>query len=494
MGASLSTNVANIVTSAVATASSQIIQNTKLSQDQSQIISVKDVGGDVNISGNKFSQKAVINLEAVLAALATSEVRQIIVREMAQQTKSLISGLNLAQFANASNTLNTLVDAEVKVLNTIYQTCLTQGRQFQEITVERVAGNVFIQNNVFDQVYNVFQKCVQSTVLNNKTIQDALEKVAQTASSSAYGLSEWAIVAGIAALIGVPVVGAVVGGVVVLKYIFPLVLIAGLVLIVVYFWQTTTEMQLSGYSSTISKTPACMFLPSNPKIDSKFITQKEAADACLKNPSCKAFDWVAGIVQGNGAFQPTPPPSTVFYEQVSDICRSAIKPDTSTVMYTPVLFQGEGLPNPVVTGVNEGDVYMNVLTTEWFQLINGKWQQKGLLTLTPFTESGWGTALPVVSEETELDDVYFYTNPQNPVYFNVYRAKPGSTEGSLQWVLEQKIPGPGLVPRALSLQNTNTSGFKTIQRKSWLLYTGIAAILIGAGGSFWSWQRANEKE
>lgn len=490
MGASLSTNIANIVTSAVATASSQVIQSTKLSDNQSQIISVKDVGGDVNITGNKFSQTAVINLEAMLSALATAEMRQAIIRDMAQQTKSLISGLNLAQFTDASNTLNTLVAAEIRVLNEIYQSCLVEGQQFQEIVVERVAGNVFIQNNVFDQIYNVFEKCVQSTVLNNKTLQDAIEKFEQTSSSSAQGLSEWALVAGIAGLIGIPVVGAVVGGVVALKYLFPIMLIVGLVLVGVYYWRTTTEMQLTGYSSTISKTPACESLPPNPEPTPTFQTQKEAADACLKNSKCQAFDWVSGTVQQNGIFQPTLPPRTVFYDQVSKACQAAIKPDTSRVMYTPSLFSGPAIPLSIPTA-QEGDVFMDTDTTEWFQLIKDVWETKGILTRVPFREAAWGVKLPVISKDTKVSDVYFYTDQQNPVYFDVYRAKLDS-DNTLKWVLDQKIPGPGLVPRALPQENMNTSGFKTDQRNSWFLYVGIAAIIIGAGGTFWSWRKKSE--
>ena len=106
MGASVSKNIANVVTRSVAKVSSNIIQNSKLSTDNTQIISVKDVHGDVHISGNRFTQVATINMEQLMDALSTEGAQQSIMQELAQEAKSVTSGLNLGQFSDAQNTLD----------------------------------------------------------------------------------------------------------------------------------------------------------------------------------------------------------------------------------------------------------------------------------------------------------------------------------------------------------------------------------------------------
>lgn len=477
MGSSFSTNVANSITRVISKISTQIVQNTQLTQDQSQIISVSNIDGDVHITGNVFTQIATVNMQALMSALTTTEAQQSIIQELAQEAKSITSGLNLAQFADSSNTINSLIEAEIDVLNEISQNCITISNQFQEIIVERVKGNVYIQNNVFDQMYNIFENCAQQVVTNNKEIQDALNKIAQSSSASSQGVSEWAVVAGLAIIFGLPIVGATIGGVAALKYIFPLILIVGIVLIIVYFLKGKSEMSLTGYSKLIRDTPICMYTPKDLVYDTSFKNETDAAKVCLLNSTCSAFDWIAGVVQQDGSFQLNPNPSSIFYTNVSKECQKAIQSDATKILYTPKMFKGTGNPTNIMEAKN-GDLYMNTTTTEWFQLKNSVWQLKGTLTLKPFNSANWGTAMPI-SGQGNVNDVYFFTN--NFSSFNVYRY--GSNG---MWTMEQTITGPGLVPSSLTPPNINTSGFKNTIRNQWLLYGGVTAVVVGAIGSFWT--------
>jgi len=484
MGSSFSSNVANSITQVISKISTQIIQNTQLTQDQSQIISVSNIDGDVHITGNTFSQIATVNMQSLMSALTTSEVQQSIIQELAQQAKSITSGLNLVQFADSSNTINSLIEAEIDVLNEISQNCVTISNQFQEIVVDRIKGNVYIQNNVFSQMYNIFENCAQQIIANNKEIQDALNKIAQSSSASSQGVSEWAVVAGLAIIFGLPIVGATVVGVKALKYIFPLILIVGLVLIIVYFWKSKNEMSLTGYSKLIRDTPICMYTPKNLVYDTSFKNETDAANSCLSNSTCQAFDWVAGIVQQDGSFQPSPNPSSIFYSGVSKDCQKAIQADATKILYTPKMFKGPGNP-PIIQEAKNGDIFMNTTTTEWFQLTNNVWQLKGVLTLKPFNTANWGTTIPI-SGQGNVNDVYFFTN--NFSSFNLYRYGSNGT-----WTSEQTIPGPGMFPSSLTPPNINTSGFKNIIRNQWLLYGGITAIVVGAIGSFWTLKQPTTK-
>ena len=74
------------------------------------------------------------------------------------------------------------------------------------------------------------------------------------------------------------------------------------------------------------------------------------------------------------------------------------------------------------------------------------------------------------------DDVYVYANQHNPAYLYLFRY-----DTSNGWVQEQKIKGPGLVPDTPAI--INSSGIKEIEKTAWMLYAGIAGIVIGAIGS-----------
>jgi hypothetical protein len=478
MGASFSQNVINSVTKAISTLSTTIIQNTQLTEDSTQLISVKDIDGDVHITGNRFTQTATINMQALMTSLQTAEAQQSLIQELTQDAKSIISGLNIGQFADATNTLNTLVDAELSIVVQIGQTCAIGANQYQEIIVERVKGDVYIQNNVLDQMFNIVQKCVQNVVSNNKYIQDALNKAAQSASSSAKGLSEWAAVLVVAIVFGLPVVGGIVGGIYALKYIFPVFVIVGAVLLAVYFLKTTTDIQLTGYSSLINKTPVCMFKPAEQKPQSSYKTQDDASNACLSNNDCQAFDWVAGEVQKDGSLKPYPVPQTFFYSNVSGTCQKSIKPDAVNILYTPQMFYGAGSPTTVqIQNPNNGDVFLDTLTTDWYQLDSGVWKLKNTFTHS-FNKSSWGTLTPDLIQGVSENDVYIYTNAHNPSVYTLYRA-----DAQLKWKSEQQFPGPGLIPDATALPYTNTSGFKVVERNQIWLYGGIAFLAVGIIGT-----------
>lgn len=477
MGASFSSNITNSITRIISKVSTSIIQNTQLTQDQEQIISVTDVDGDVHITGNTFTQIATINMQALMNALSSSEAQQSIIQELAQEAKSITSGLNIVQFSDSENILNTLLEAEISIITEISQNCFTSANQYQQIIVERVKGNVFIQNNIFNQMYNILDTCAQQSITNNKFIQDALNKVSQSSSSASQGISEWALVAGFAIFFGLPIVGATIGGVYALKYIFPLILIVGLVLIVIYFLKGSLEIEFKGYSKLIQNTPSCLFLPRDFTIDSSFKTQTDAANACVSNDSCKAFDWMAGTVQPDGSFKLNTNPGVVFFNNVSKTCQKTVENDASKIIYFPNFFKGEKNPTSISDSTN-GDIYLNSITTEWFQLKEGVWNSNGMLTNRPFNLVDWGTVIPI--SKGNQNDIYFYTNPQNPSIFTLYRFINN------QWVSEQTMIGPGLFPKSLAPPNVNASGFKVVERNQWLLYGGITGIVIGAIGSFWT--------
>jgi len=473
MGASLSKNISDAITRAVAKVSSNIIQKTQLSQDMAQVVSVRDVHGDVHISGNTFTQRANVNMHALLDALSTEEAQQSIMQELAQEAKSVTSGLNIGQFSEAENTMNLLMEATINLLTTISQTCKAFSRQHQTIVVKRVSGNVYIQDNIFQQMYNILQNCTEQAASNNTLIQDLSSKLSQTASAKSEGISGWILVALMAVFIGVPVIGGVVAGKAILKFIFPIILVAGIVLLVLYYTRGKQIMKQVGFSTFITNTPLCAAKSIG---DIQHYTNTvDASNACEADDTCQAFDWKGIDIAQNGTYTVLDKPVTRFYTSVSDNCKMAIKPDNVQLLRYPSFLQGDIDPNtnPVISDAKKGDVYLNTTTGLWFQKVI-QWQPRGEITHS-FNRIAWGYNPPTI-ETPQENDVYAYALQHNPL--NIYLYRYDTQNG---WVQEQKIKGPGLIPDTPTI--INASGFKEMERTVWMLYAGIAGVVIGAIGS-----------
>lgn len=492
MGASVSSNVIKVVTKAIANISSSIIQKTRLSQDTSQLISVSDIDGDVWIVGNVFYQRATVNMKVLMKAIATEEARQQIVYEISQEAKSLISGLNIGQFSDASNTLDILMEATINMTSVISQTCLAIISANQSIVVKRVKGNLYIQNNVFSQVSDIIFSCVQAAVSDNKAIQDLEAKLDQHASAKAEGLSAWVLVALLAVVIGVPTAGVVFGGATVLKYIFPLLIIFGIALIVVYYVWSTTDMKLMGYSTLIGKNPVCLGQTYG-QPTGQYSDPAYANDVCLKDNRCVAFDWKGVNVDeqrrftlnyGQSSLQI--PPITTFYNSIDSKCYDSVKHDDVDTLRTPDLSSGPVDPPSDPIKFKEGDAYVNVSTTQWFQKHRERWEPREVIIKEPFGVLYVDTVRPTSKTPGKDTDFYLFYDTHNPISFYLYQYKAPSG-----WMESRKITGPGIVPNAPKV--TNTSGFKVQNRKVWLLYLGITAIVIGSAGSAYTYTRTDKK-
>lgn len=470
----MSKNIAKVVTRAIAKVSSNIIQKTKLSQDSSQLISVSNVDGDVHITDNKFKQQASINMQTLLNALSTEASQQSISQELAQEAKSVTSGLNLGQFSDATNDMNTLMEATINLLSTISQTCKGSTQQNQSIVVNRVKGSVFIHGNVFEQMLTILENCTEKAVADNKTLQNLSLKLSQTASAKSVGLSGWFLVAIIGIIVAAIVGGGYLGGSAILKFLFPLILIGGVVLIVLYFVLAKKNIKMVGFSTFIKNQAAC--LPKGMTQASKIYKNSAAASkACLDDPKCLAFDWAGITVDPKiGSYSILQNPTTQFYESVDSNCLNIIKSDNVKIFRRPTFTSGPS--DPTLKNALNGDVYLNTTTGEWFQF-NVGWQSKGIITNNKFTKISWndGVTSGLPTFKGIENEIYIHANKHNPVYFHIYKYEDDA------WHQKKKIKGPGLIPNTPKI--INTSGFEEIERQKMYLYGGIAGIALGVIGT-----------
>lgn len=475
MGASVSSNVTKIITDAVVNVASNIAQNVTISTDQSQIIYISGLSGDVVIRGNKFIQRAYMNMNAMFDAINNEAAQQNIALEIAQAAKSITSGLNLAQFSAAYNDLDLLIKTAINLTSSISQSCAVLAKQTQRITIINTIGTVRIENNLFDQVENIFQSCLESAINNSSALQSIIEKIKQDASATSQGISEWAAVAIVALIIGIPTAGAVVGGKYVLRYIFPLLVVAGIIAIIVYYAWSRTDIVMKAYSQFISESPGCQFEPPSAPRDPSYVSAEAAGARCMNDPKCVAFDWKGINVFTDGTYRLQTPPLTTFYTYVSNDCRNLIGTDNVQMLRSPKFYSGNGPPAPGMTGIIEGDCYVDLVTSRWYQLV-GQWFDKGpaISGGKSFTKLTVSITVPT-TDPGQQGEYRIVVDPSNPIYLNIYAYNNSG------WKFIEKTNGPGLYASAPPV--TNGSGFKTILRKDWLFYSAIGSIVIGLLGT-----------
>lgn len=477
MGSSVSKNITKAATEAVAKVSNNIIMTTKLTTDQTQVISVTDVDGDVHISGNTFTQKANINIKSLMNTLVQEDIQQALTMEIAQAAKSIVSGLNLFQFPNAQNEINLFLKASAELMNTISLSCAASVSENQVITVSRVKGTVYIENNVMSQMADIFQSCIQDAVSKNTIYQQLQEKIDQSATAKAEGLDLWQIIILVAMVLGIPVVSVVSGVAVVGRYLFPISILAGAGCLAAYYNWVEETIFSHAFSPLIRNLPNCNAQPLM-ATSTAYPNSSAAAQACVNNKNCKAFDWQGVVIDDQGNHRSFNPPQTTFYGSVGPGCEEAIKnsPDHSKVFRNPIFIKGSGAPTKA-----EGDVYLDILTADYYFFDQNikQWIKQGSFAHTDFTNRNsinWGTIPPTTSTQGVVGSIYVYYAPSDPVYFHVYVKNPDA------WKLyDPPLKGPGLIPDTPI--NINVTGFTTIKYRQWLLYLGGALLVVGILGS-----------
>jgi hypothetical protein len=447
MGASVSSNVSKIVINAIAKISSKIIMKEKITANAEQIISISDVNGNVDISDNIMTQRVSLNMHALLTALSTSQAQQALATELSQQAKSLTSGLNVAQFSDASNIMNSLITASIDVMSNIEQSCSISSTEKQTLIVERIHGNVNIVNNTQEQIAQILTNCVESAVNNSQSISDVKEKLDQSASATSKGLNGFIIVAILAVIVGVPVVG----GTVLVKNIFPIMLIVGIIFIVLYFMKSSETISMTAYSTFINQNCSEAKQIDNSNEYNKI---QDASDYCLENSECIAFDW----------------DEIRFYSHVNSDCQFNIKKDNTTMVNKKGVRVGNG--EPTVKDVDiPGCIYVDLDTSDTFQLSQKRvFVNTGRLLPIPFSKLIFIKSKPNLEGLLgKYGEFCLYIDS----FFNIYEYDDG-------WIEYTKIKIP-LIDANVPTK-TNGSGFKIKNRENKYLYIGILAIILGIVG------------
>lgn len=505
MGVANTKNVVNNTVSAIASVSSTIVADQNTQSTQQQIIRVDNTEGSVIIKGNTQIQKATIDMQALMNSFTSQKASQDVTNSVSQSAKSLVSGLNFGQIANAQNEINNYVSAALTISNNVSQNCSLSVGQSQEITVTSTRGDVRVEDNTQKQFGDIFQKCVQEVTANQEAFQTLQNTLDQSASATAQGLSEWAIVA--MALIGLLsiVLPIVIGGIslakIILVALFALMAIGGLVLIVLYFFippetivtvmfskgtnescgptiQSQTQEDVASDTSTDTSAP-----------NAQLSAFKRAANICLDDKECVGLDWIGLRVNNDGSLTPLDRPTlTTFSRLRTNPCESTLdNPDDTKIVRYPGLIVSNTPPTPEQSqNGNDGDVFVNSATSQVLIFRQGSgYEPREYFLETPGSIEPVTVSEGVPGDQTPTNARYIDQNFTDPIRLYKYQETTdddGNGTGEFEWVVESEVRGPG--GRGDVPDQVNVSGYKTHPRHAVFLGIGIVMFLFGAAVAF----------
>ena len=378
MGAAVSNNTTDSVVDAIASVTTEVSNDAKANTYQRQSISVGDAWGDVDISGNKFSQESTVSVSAALKSLVSQSMQQKLAAELSQKAKASISGLNLGNVSVANNDVNQYMTSSMKISTNISQTCGAAASQDQNISIG-TANNVKVTGNDFRQQASATVSCIQDTVSNNAGLQDLSAKISQSAESKTTGLSLMGIMGILLAvacvLIAIPLGLAGVGKSIVkgllgaIIFILPAgVTAAGGYLVYRYGPITKPVVTSNLFSTLIGSTPGCERVLATSLTSFNAPTASEASRQCESDTNCNAYDWRGSNVSLSGVSTPVAPSMTSYNIYPDKGCLSAIKGsvDKSNIMFKPTVQIVPKGNSPELTNLKNGDIVV---------FYNGQWHR-----------------------------------------------------------------------------------------------------------------------
>lgn len=528
MGSSESTNVANITSNIVSNEVSNEMSKINLKTDTNQMISVVGGTGNVTIDGNTQSVKTTVNMDGVAKQMSSQSSQQSVVQKLSQAAAASTSGLNLFNSSQTDNTMNDVLNASMNVASNLAQICSTETTQNQTIQVDQRDGNIEVNNNTQTAVANVIGKCIQSAAATNKSLQEASQELAQTATSKTVGFSLMEIiillvvVGFIILLIGGAVIApevVAVNQVVKVATIFMGPLMMGGGAFCIWWWSKhkgnqTKTMTAIQFSSLISNDPSCGAVPYVP-IKSPNFTPGEnplntAGALCLGDPKCVALDWDTS----------TDPPKVTYYSSVGAVpCPNVKTQDLQKegidLVSEAAFSQGGTDPTATApTGTKWGDVYLNNATGRIFWKVQKDKTQNPWVDVTDGqTFPGWvsGATVTTGGGSTPQDSVGkdndLYINISDPNDWEVwkrYSSKYGplnSTDGgnlstgpnggtklAVSYATTNGMSFPGRHGNTKPAQNYNWSGYTVLEDNStyFFLILGIMLVVFGLFVTIWS--------
>jgi hypothetical protein len=512
MGSSQTKNITSITTEALAESTNNFLQGVTSETAVTQGIYVSGTGGNVKISGNKQDARVSINMNALQTAMSSQAAQQDLSSKVAQSAKALTQDLSLFNFSNSENNVSQYINSTIKLASNVSQSCAASGNTTQEIVVSNTGGNVEITGNTQKSLVDVYSNCVSDAVAQSSTLQKIQSDIDQQAEATTKGtdLVMLALVALLAlcAPLLIPLFGLGAAFNQVLKIMFPIILGIGVVMLLVWQFNTTSVVTSSGYSRLIRNTDDCVAVAY--KTTTEYGRAPLAVAACEDDENCEGYDYHAYDVDANTKeAQGRDKPETIFYKNFRNSPCDFVTDtaDEVKIMKARTVFNQDDPLEPD-SGYEVGDVWLPLGTgnkgnpqfaifeeNDWVPYYDWGVDTSVAAPTDQDKLEGWSPPrLELVENKTiswEDNDILGATpsgdiktdyclKPSGvPGYWNMFsRSEDGS------WA-KQELSIPGTKPWTPSDSGIgiNYSGFKSEQKNNIYLYVAVGLLILGVVGT-----------
>lgn len=496
MGVASSSNVTKFTTNIISESLHEIVRKELSNITQSQVLTITNVAGNVDITGNLFSVNVNVDVRGIGEAMSNSENRQNVEQDLTQRAKALVKDINLGSVADADNIIENYITDTLKVTTSLSDICQTEVSTSQTITIDKVDGNVTFSNNEVVSSVKSLTDCAQKAVARSTGVNALQTALSQSAESEAKGFSIWGlatigglIVLGIVASVLLPVIApAFVAG----KYpmiLGMIVLAVGLLLLAVWWFTGKAAVRTTLWSRLYAN--SCPNL--RPDLEVEIETADAAAAKCIEGKYA-AFDWVAWTLDPSTETYYQTSPVARFYKQLPANCKPS--QDDLPVMTKRKIYAMNRAPQGT-DRVPKGSVWFSYQNAAYY-IMGDVWGapvslkakilqglndgERNLLS----NYSGWLSPTgPIMSVSGPGDNepvslsVPIKLTVDGDLYDITVTSNVGSYLGQTSTVSPNfTIPGPGKQVGGPDLPH-NTSGYVYTARSNKWLYPGIGVMALG---------------
>lgn len=471
MGASASTNVAKTTANVISKITNSVIQNESVDISSSQILSVIDVIGDVEISNNTITTVISVDMKSVLESLSQDEVKQNLALEMAQAAKALVSDITIGQVSVSMNTLDTVIQETIDIATQLSQTCSSVAATNQTISVQHVVGNLVIDNNHLKSIQSLIEDCSIKALNNSSTVQGLQQELNESSDSTTKGISIW----------GLAVVGVIVVAGLFVVFVGPalipvlvagnnpsilgfFVLLVGAVFLVVYWLWTSKKFKSSLWVNSISKTCQPAITLSG---IAKASDADEAARRCVQNKKCRGYDFISYSRTDRGWVE-NATTDTAYYSSIASPCKLA-SDEAPILRNRAVYYARSNYSDAYRATYPNGSIWFNTSDFSW-QEYNQPKDRWSLPKKVPGVDFISKIDITGAVEKDALEhNTGGWALRADPSLYTLYFSKI-SRDGIA-------VNGPGMT--VTPDVHPNVSGMYYDVRRDWALYTGLGFVCAG---------------
>ena len=468
MGGSSSKNVTSLTMKALMNVTTKMFNKQTVKSIQSQGVVIENAK-QVDIGSINQSITMNVQTESLLKSLSTTNAQQNLIAQVTQAAQSLTKGINIFNFADASNELDEYLEQSMNILTSVSQLCEANLATTQSIVIEKV-DMVHIGSINQESIANIWNKCVVDAVSNTTAVQKMQTTIDQSAKATVIGINPWmffilAALVIIAVILGIVFEGSVISKLIV-NLIFPGIMIAGIVFIVL--WSKSKgkfTYMMTGFFDGTKGLSGKVATTSNDDYDT--------AAAKAKDGGYDGFSWVGYDVDVNsGIITKKAQPVATFYSKVYTDPNNIPQYKNIKLFTAPNILVGADAPKANTPG-GVGDAYIATSnSTLWENKKNVGWSPISTFNKgKPSGKMAVGQGAPPAANRASLNTYMDISNPKS-LYFYSWDGK---------WSEKPElVDGPGYKTAVPS--PFNAAGIKKSLEKKWELYVGISCMVLGFVG------------